>query len=255
MREPRYLPVRGMQLYYETEGEGEPVLLLHGGLGTIDDFASQIPDLSRYYHVVAFERPGHGHTADTGGQFSYSAMAEQTVAFIEALGLSATNLVGWSDGAIVALLVAISRQDLVKGLVAISGNFNVSGLTARASRWIESTTAESFMKSAPERVKRYQEASPDGPNHFSVAWEKTKRLWLSEPDIQHEELGRIRAPTLVMAGDRDMVSIEHTVELAKSVKGACLCIVPGATHFLTSEKPEIVNSVILDFLRGGCRRA
>jgi len=98
-------------------------------------------------------------------------------------------------------------------------------------------------------VKRYEEATPDGPAHFPVVFEKTKRLWLTEPDIQREELTKITAPTLVMFGDRDAVIPEHTLELFRSIKGAQLCVIPETTHFLLSEKPRIANKVILEFLQ------
>ncbi len=99
-------------------------------------------------------------------------------------------------------------------------------------------------------VKRYDEATPDGPAHFPVVFEKTKKLWLTEPDIRREELAKITAPTLVIVGDRDAIIPEHTLELFRSIKGAQLCIIPGATHFLLSEKPGITNRVILEFLLG-----
>jgi pimeloyl-ACP methyl ester carboxylesterase len=118
-----YLPVKGLQVYYVTQGKGEPLLLLHGGLGTVEDFTLQVPVLAEHFQTFAFERSGHGHTADTEEPFGYDVMAKQTVAFIEALGLGATNLVGWSDGAIVALLVAVSRPDFVKSLILVSGIF------------------------------------------------------------------------------------------------------------------------------------
>src|SRR5207245_6154283 len=91
---------------------------------------------------------------------------------------------------------------------------------------------ESFRKSQPNLVKRYEEATPDGPAHFPVVFEKTKRLWLTEPDIQREELTKITAPTLVMVGDRDAGIPEHTLELFRSIKGAQLCVIPETTHFL-----------------------
>jgi pimeloyl-ACP methyl ester carboxylesterase len=97
-------------------------------------------------------------------------------------------------------------------------------------------------------VKRYDEISPDGPAHFPVVFEKTKRLWLNEPNITKEELAKIRAPTMVMAGDRDAIPIEHTLEMFRSIKGAQLCIIPGTTHFLMFQKPDMVNRAILDFL-------
>ena len=243
-----YLRIRNSRVYYETSGAGEPLVLLHGGFGTVEDFASQTPELAKHFRVVAFERPGHGHTADTTEPFSFDTMAAYTVEFIEALKVGAMNLVGWSDGAITALLVAISRRDLVKRFVSVGGLFDTNAQSKEDLNWIRSLTAESFRKSASPLVKRYEDASPDGPAHFPVVVEKTKRLWLNEPNITKEELGKISAPTLVMAGDREAIPIEHTLELFRSIKGAQLCIIPGATHFLLSEEPDMVNRAILDFL-------
>jgi pimeloyl-ACP methyl ester carboxylesterase len=240
--------MRHSRIYYEESGAGDPLLQLHGGFGTVEDFASQTPELAKHFRVVAYERLGHGHTADTAEPFSFDAMAAGTVDFIEALKLGATNLVGWSDGAITALLVAIFRPDLVKRLVCLSGLFNAHAQSLEDLNWIRSLTPESFRKSMPAPVERYDEISPDGPAHFPVVFEKTKRLWLNEPNIAKEELAKIRAPTMVMAGDRDAIPTEHTLEMFRSIKGAQLCIVPGTTHFLLSEKPDMVNRVIRDFL-------
>jgi pimeloyl-ACP methyl ester carboxylesterase len=224
------------------------LLLLHGGFGTVEDFASQTPELAKHFRAVAFERPGHGHTADTTQPFSFDTMAVHALDFIEALKLGAVNLVGWSDGAITALLAAISRPDLVKRLVCVSGLFDGKAQSPGDLNWIRSLTPESFRKNMTALVKRYDEISPDGPAHFPVVFEKTKRLWLNEPNITKEELAKIRAPTMVMAGDRDAIPIEHTLEMFRSIKGAQLCIIPGTTHFLMPQKPDMVNRAILDFL-------
>jgi len=214
----------------------------------VEDFASQTPELAKHFRIIAFERPGHGHTADTSEPFSFETMAEVTVDFIEALKLGAVNLVGWSDGAIVALLVAISRPDMVMRLVSVGGLFDTNAQSKEDLNWIRLLTPESLRKSASPLVKRHDEASPDGPAHFPVVVEKTKRLWLNEPNITKEELAKISAPTLVIAGDREAIPIEHTLELFRSIKGAQLCIIPGTTHFLLSEKPDMANKAILDFL-------
>jgi pimeloyl-ACP methyl ester carboxylesterase len=243
-----YLPIGNSRVYYEASGAGEPLLLLHGGFGTVEDFASQTPELAKHFRVVAFERPGHGHTADNAEPFSFETMAAYTVDVIEALKLGATNLVGWSDGAIIALLVAISRPDLVKRLISVSGLFDTEAQSPEDLNWIRSLTPESFRKNMTALVKRYDKISPDGPAHFPVVFEKTKRLWLNEPNIAKEELAKIYAPTMVMAGDRDAIPIEHTLEMFRSIKRAQLCIIPGTTHFLMSQKPDIVNRAILDFL-------
>jgi pimeloyl-ACP methyl ester carboxylesterase len=243
-----YLPVRGSQIYYETIGSGEPLLLLHGGLGTNQDFASQKPDLAKHFKVVAFERPGHGHTADISDAYGFNLMSGYTTDFIDALRLGPVNLVGWSDGAIISLLVAISRPDLVKSIVSVSGIFDAKAQSPGDLQWIASATPESFRKGQPALVKVYDEISPDGPAHFPVVFKKIMRMWLTEPNIRREELAAITAPTLVMAGDRDSVPAEHTMALFRSIKKSQLCIVPGSTHFLLAEKPEATTSAILDFL-------
>ena len=243
-----YLRIRNSRIYYETSGAGEPLLLLHGGFGTVEDFASQTPALAKHFKVVAFERPGHGHTADTAEPFSFDTMSAYTIDFIESLKLGAMNLVGWSDGAIIALLVTISRPELVRRLVSVGGLFNANSQSPEDLNWIRSLTPEYFRKHMAALVGRYDEISPDGPAHFPVVFEKTKRLWLNEPNIAREDLAKISAPTMVMAGDRDAIPPEHTLELFRSIKGAQLCIIPDTTHFLLSENPGMVNRAILEFL-------
>jgi pimeloyl-ACP methyl ester carboxylesterase len=243
-----YLPIRGSRIFCETSGEGEPLLLLHGGFGTVGDFDSQTPELAKHFKVVAFERPGHGRTADNDEPFTYAMMAEYTADLIEALKLGATDLVGWSDGGIIALLLAISRPDLVRRVVCIGGSLNPNSVSPQSVAWLRSATSQSFRKAQPAVAERYDKLSPDGPSHFPVVFEKTKKMWLSEPDFRREELAKISAPTLVMAGDRDAITAEHTLELFRSIKGAQLCIIPGTTHFLLSERPEAAIRAILEFL-------
>jgi pimeloyl-ACP methyl ester carboxylesterase len=113
---------------------------------------------------------------------------------------------------------------------------------------MQKATSEDFRKVDPVGVQQYEKLSPDGPRHFPIIFEKTKKLWLEQPNITIDELGKISVPTLVMAGDKEMISIEHTVQLYRSLKNAELCIVPDTTHFLLSEKPEITTRIILDFL-------
>ncbi|MDG6904311.1 MAG: alpha/beta hydrolase [Nitrososphaerota archaeon] len=239
-----YLRVNDIRVYHVTEGQGEPLILLHGGLGSVEDFAAQIPALAQHFRVIAFERSGHGHTADTTEVFTFESMVKQTVSFIEALGLKDVNVVGWSDGGIVALLLAISRPDLVKKIISVGGLAETMAQSAKTRRWIESMNEESFPK---EFVRHYGEISPDGPLHFPVMLEKTKKLWLTEPHMKSEDLAKIKAPTLIMAGDKEDLPIEHTVEMFRAIKGAQLCIIPGATHFLMSEKPELTNSAMIAF--------
>ena len=243
------MAVRGSRVFTERAGEGDTVLLLHGGFGTNEDFASIVPELAKHFTVVAFERPGHGHTADTGEPFTYSVMTGYTVDFIEAMKLGPVHLIGWSDGGIIALLVAISRPDLVGRIVPVSANFDTSYYTPQTVEWLRSSTPESFRGQEPAVVKRYEETSPDGPSHFPVVFRKTMGMWLAEPNIPRQDLARISAPALVMAGDHDVIPAEHTVELFRSIREAELSIVPGTTHWLLAEKPEETGRAMVDFLK------
>lgn len=237
-----------METYYEEEGVGPPLLFLHGGFGGVDNFAYQFHEFAEKYHVFAFERSGHGRTADTERPFTFQNMSEQAISFIETMGLGRSHLVGWSDGATVALIVALSRPDLAKSLVYISQNYNQGGIPPQGAEWIKAMTPESFRRDQPHEVEAYERLSPDGPSHFPRVVEKTKKLWLTEPNFTVQDLAKVSVPTLVMVADRDMIPIRHMSEVAASVKGAQFCVIPGATHFLLSEKPALVNNIILGFL-------
>jgi len=242
-----YVDAGGVNTYYESHGEGEPLLLLHGGLCTIETFFGQTPELAKHFRVILPERRGHGRTADVDGPITYDAMAADTIAFMEALGIDSAHLVGYSDGAIVGMLVAMRRPDLVRKLVSISGNFDCDGLTEEGRAFFETSQAETFI---PMLVDLYRKASPDGPEHWPVVFEKMRRMFLSEPKISTAQMGSIKAPTLVMAADRDLMTLEHTLALFRAIPNAQLCVVPGATHALLFEKAAAVNAAVLGFLGG-----
>jgi pimeloyl-ACP methyl ester carboxylesterase len=123
-----YVDAGGVHAWYAEQGTGEPLLLLHGALTDASEFGATAPALAQRFRVITPERRGHGHTPDLPGPITYDLMAQDTIAFAEALGLGRAHLVGHSDGAIVALLVALARPDLVDRLVLISGNFHHDGL-------------------------------------------------------------------------------------------------------------------------------
>ena len=243
-----YVDIAGVSTYYEVDGAGDAVVLLHGALAGADGWGAQRPALvAAGYQVWTPERPGHGHTADTPAPFSYRSMADETEAFLEAVVGRRAHLVGWSDGAVVAALVALRRPELVDRLVLIGQYFDRSGqvadgLSAQLSR----------LREQPPAVLRggYDDASPDGPDHFPVVFAKTVDLIRSEPEVVISDLAAITAPTLVLQGDRDDVRVEHSAAVAAAIHGARLAVVPG-THALPMESPELVNALLVDFLGGG----
>ena len=246
----RYLMAGNVRVYYEEYGEGEPLLLMHGGFCTVEIFSRLTPELADHYKVILPERRGHGRTADVEGPISYDLMAQDTIAFMEATGIKSAHLVGHSDGADVGMLVAMSRPDLVKKFVFISGNFDVNGLTKETLAFFQSATPEAFehVPALAKLVEMYKQTTPDGPEHFPIVFEKLKRMMLEEPKIPPQNLSRITAPTLVMTGDRDVITLEHTIQMFRAIPKAQLCIVPGSSHALILEKPLFVAQAILDFL-------
>jgi pimeloyl-ACP methyl ester carboxylesterase len=241
-----YVDIGGVNTWYDEEGTGEPLVLLHGGLCTNETWASQTPVFAERFRVVAPERRGHGHTADVDGPLTYSAMATDTAGFLDKVVGGPAHLVGWSDGGIVGLMVAIARPDLVRKLVAIGSNYDTAGVAPE----VENMFAAMAPDSADMAVLRalYEMHSPDGPEHWPVVFGKFVEMALREPHIPVDQLTQISTPTLVVVGDDDMVSLEHTVALFRAIPNSELAVVPGASHAVGMEKPELLNRIVLDFL-------
>jgi pimeloyl-ACP methyl ester carboxylesterase len=243
-----YVDVGGVKTWFDSWGSGPPLILLHGGLVTNATWEPTAPAIAEHFHILGPERRGHGHTPDVDGPFTYGLFAHDTIRFIEEVVGGPAHLVGWSDGGNVALTVAIQRPDLVNKLVPISANFD--NVTASDPEVVEAFS--SMRADGPEVAylrSLYEAVTPDGPQHWPVVFEKIKQMGLEyEPAIDPKELGEITAPTLVVASDDDIVRLEHTIELYRSVPNAQLAIVPGTSHMLIMEKPEAVTGLILDFL-------
>ncbi len=241
-----YVDIGGINTWFDETGSGEPLVLLHGGLCTNETWAAQIPAFAEHFRVVAPERRGHGHTADAPGPLTYDAMATDTIGFLDRVVGGPADLVGWSDGGIVALLVAISRPDLVRKLVVIGTNYDTTGLAPEVEDMFVHMTPDSDDMAMFRSL--YEMHSPDGPEHWPVVFGKFAEMTQREPHIPVDELARISVPALVLAGDDDMVSIEHSAALFRSIPNSELAVVPGASHAVVIEKPELVNRIVLDFL-------
>jgi pimeloyl-ACP methyl ester carboxylesterase len=239
-----YIEVAGLRTWREVSGEGEPLVLLHGGFAGATSFFAQTPALIEAgYRVHVPERRGHAHTPDVEGRLSYSVMADDTIAYLEQEVDAPAHLVGWSDGAVVALLVARRRPDLVARMVLIGQYYNSSGKVAgdELVAYLNSPEAITFLR------RGYDTVSPDGPEHFSVVHDKMMNMITTEPEIALETLADITVPTLVLQGDRDEVTIEHSLAVVAALPEARLAVLPG-THTLPVEHPELVNPLILSFL-------
>lgn len=168
-------------------------------------------------------------------------MATDTIEFLEAVVGGPVHLVGHSDGAVAALLVALRRPDLVRRLVLISGGFHRDGQVPGADQIDVDQVVEAFGAS-------YGEVSPDGEEHYPVVVEKIAEMALREPTMTPADLGGVTCRTLVMAADDDIITLEHTIALYRGIANSELALVPGTSHFLLQEKPAQGNTLIIDFL-------
>lgn len=238
------LDIQDLPVFYETEGDGEPIVLLHGGLADNSTWAAQFAGLSPRRHVVAPERQAQGHTPDRPGALTYQAMADQTVGFLVALGLGPVDLLGWSDGGMVGTLIAAEQPELVRTLTVTGSGFSSAGYVPGA---MEDLVALSPGDEDMEMfAAMYALASPDGPEHFPEVWEKMRTMW-AEPFDWTGQVRQISAPTLIIVGDDDYVSVEHAQEFSRIVANGQLAVVPGASHLVPMEKPDLFNQLVLEF--------
>jgi pimeloyl-ACP methyl ester carboxylesterase len=201
--------------------------------------------LAEQYRVYVPERYGHGRTPDIEGAITYENMTQHTIAFMEALGIASAHLVGWSDGALVGLLVALRRPKLVRKLVLIDQYVTLDGAPAA---YLPFMTAMAPDKAPPFLVEMYGALSPDGPDHFEVIFEKLHKMWLAETGIELTDLEHVSAPTLILNGDDGGMTMEHAGAVQRALPDSQLAVVPGTSHGVLMEKPHVVNQLILDFL-------
>jgi pimeloyl-ACP methyl ester carboxylesterase len=242
-----YAVVNGYRMYYEEYGKGRPLLLLHGGLNTIhSSFEKQIPEFARSYHIIAPEQLGHGHTPDVSRSFTYRQMADDTADLLRQLKIEGADVVGWSDGGILALLLARHHPALVRRLVVSGTNVRVEGMAS--TKRLREMPGPELAKTLPDAWREaYERLSPDGPDHWPVVVTKAQAMWLTPVTLEHADLAAIRAATLVVSGDRDAITLEHTVEIFRSLPGAQLCILPNTGHPTFQTADKWLNPMMLAF--------
>jgi pimeloyl-ACP methyl ester carboxylesterase len=230
--------------WYAVHGAGEPLVYLHGGFSDARELDPALDAYTAHFRVFTPERRGHGRTPDVDGPYRFPGFAADTVAFLEEVVGGPADLVGYSDGATTALHVALERPDLVRRLVLISGQFHVDGLQAGV---LDSPDAVAEMVASP-LATAYGELSPDGIEHFPVVVAKVIELARTGPTLAVEQLAEVAARTLVVSGDDDVVHLEHTLQLYRGIPNSELAVVPGTSHVLVAEKPELVTRLVIDFL-------
>jgi len=237
---PEHLKVAGHDVYcYEWENDGEAVVLLHGGLSKTSSWDYLlVPALEDDFHVYAYDRTAHGFTGDQAGSLHFEFQTQEAIAYLETVVKEPAHLVGYSDGAIIALMVAIARPDLVKSIISIGGNFHHSGVEADMG---EPSVSE-------EDLAEYTLVSPDAPHTLLEKISRMFKIWEHEPDISKKDLSEIQCPVLVVSGDDDVITLAHTQELYEALALGQLAVLPGTSHGLVKEKPELFNAIMMQFL-------
>ncbi len=235
------------EIYFERFGAGSPVLLLHGGGATIESWTFQIPALAQRHEVIVPDARSHGRSRDVKGAISFDAMAADFCGLLDHLGLKNVAVVGWSDGAVTALKMAMDRPDLVSKIVALGAHSRPAGMTDEFRAEVEGATAGNF----PDILKEgYKALSPDGPDHWPVVFEKLKTMWLTLPDFTGDELRSVSCPVLLLVGETDIVRREESERMEDLIPAARLKVLQGASHYSPVEIPDVVNTVIMEFLEG-----
>ena len=228
--------VNGIKLYVETYGKGQPMLQIHGNGESIASMAHQIQYFSNRYRVIAADSRGHGKSEMGSGRLTYEQMADDLNALLEKRGLKSVYVLGWSDGGILGLLLAIRHPDKVGRLAIMGANLNPAG----AYEWAVTLVAAKD-KQIDQMIAKGDTSQP---------WARLKQyfdLLGKQPNIPVAQLKAIMVPTLVMAGDRDVIADVHTLEIFHNLPNSQLAIFPGATHMIPWQNPELFNQTVETF--------
>jgi len=234
-------PVNGVKIWYAEFGSGEPVILLHGGLANANYWGNQVPILARLYHVIVMDSRGHGRSTRNDQPFGYDLMASDVLALMDFLKIEKVAIVGWSDGAIIGLDLAIHHPERVARLFAFAANSDPSGVK-------DINQSPVFGAFVARAEKEYDQLSPTPGGYKSFLDEITK-MWATQPHFTAEQLQSIAVPTAIVDGDHDeAIERENTEFMAKEIPGAKLIIQPSVSHFSFLQNPEQFNSDVLRFL-------
>ena len=236
----KFADIRGFKMYYEVYGKGEPLLIVHGNGGSIKDFRYQIPYFAKSYMVILADSRAQGKSVDAKDSISYEMMSDDLNALLNNLKLKNVNVIGWSDGGIEGLLLAMRNPDKVKKL-AVTG----------ANLWPDSTAVNGYLYNVvlkqnifnADTMKKIK--APTAAQRNDV---KLTRLLSYEPHIKIEDLHKITCPTLVIGGDHDVIKPAHTLLIAQSIPQSYLWILPNSGHSTPIYYRDMFNQVVGDFL-------
>ncbi len=247
-------PVNGIELYYEIYGTGEPLLLLHGGYYDVNAWSNQIPELSKHFRVIAVDSRGHGSSTDGDQPLSYQLLTSDIIALMDYLKIPKVDVVGWSDGGVIAIQMGIYYPSRIKRAVLIGATVQFKGSLKPFYQWF--FTVGPFFKLYADimLIGDYKIRNPH-PESWPLFRDKVYNMWLSEcylPLKTNEDclepLTRIKAPMLILVGEDEMIRLKHTEAIHHTIPNSKLVIIADADHYVAMQKPQEVNQAILLFL-------
>jgi len=233
-----FAELNGIKMYYEIYGSGEPLLLIHGNGQSIVDMQFQIAYFAQDYKVIVADNRGHGKSGLGTDHLTYVQMVEDYNDLLDQLGVSGANVIGWSDGGILALLLAIEHPDKVGKMAIMGANLRPDQTAIEA--WVPGLLQP--VSDTVDEMIASEDTSEDWQHHRQIF-----DLLLTQPDIPVESLQGIQAPVLVIAGDKDIIRVTHTLEIFDNLPRAHLAILPGQTHWAPVTDPEGFNQLVGKF--------
>jgi pimeloyl-ACP methyl ester carboxylesterase len=234
--------VNGISIHHAIYGHGSPVIFLHGGLANTDYWGNQVAAVAAHHTVILMDSRGHGRSTRDARPYGYDLMADDVVALMDSLKIAKADIVGWSDGAILGIDLAMRHKDRVGKVFAFAANTVTSGLKEGVEK--NPTFAAYIARAGREYVER--SATPKDYNAFV---EQISRMWAEQPNWSDAQLKAIDTPILVVDGDHDEgIKLEHTEYIAATIPHAGLLILPNVSHFAFLQDPRQFNFAILHFL-------
>jgi len=247
----KYADVNDIKVYYEIYGEGEPLLLLHGNSGSIENYIYQIPELSKHFKVVAVDSRAQGRSTDSDKEITYALMASDMSELIDKLNLGKVNIVGWSDGGNIGLELAYAHPDKVLKVVAFGANYTHENWMAPPDSVVMAPDDPIVVRISGmiKNLGTAAERLSADPSRMPVIKKKLEDLYSNYPNFTHDQLKTIDVPFLIVAGDHDVIALDQTIALFTNLPKSELFIVPHASHLVPAENPDLINSEVIRFLK------
>lgn len=236
--------VNDIKMYYAEYGEGDPILFIHGGLGNADVWGHQVAEFAKDHLVIVADSRGHGRSTRSAQPFGYDLMTSDYVALLDHLKIDKVTLVGWSDGGIIGIDMAMNHPEKLTRVIAQAANVTTDGVKADV---LENKTFSHYIDVAGDQ---YKKLSPT-PTEYQAFFTQISEMWATQPAWTAADLAKISVPVTLAIGDHDeAVKLDHTELMAKEIPGARLVILKSASHFAMLQDPAGYNRMIRDAMAG-----